>query len=32
MKTTIYTAVGHLTRKRSEDGTSYPVILLNRRE
>ena len=32
MKTTIYTAVGHLIRKRSEDGTSYPVILLNRRE
>ena len=32
MKTTIYTVVGHLIRKRSEDGTSYPVILLNRRE
>ena len=32
MKTTIYTAVGHLTRKRSEDGTSYPVILLHRKE
>ena len=32
MKATIYTAVGHLIRKRGEGGESYPMILLNRKE
>jgi hypothetical protein len=32
MKTTIYTAVGHLLRKRGEDGASYPIVLLGRKE
>ncbi len=32
MKATIYTAVGHLLRKRGEDGASYPVVLLGRKE
>ena len=32
MKATIYTAVGHLIRKKGEGGESYPMILLNRKE
>ncbi|MBQ9720797.1 MAG: hypothetical protein IJV64_08900, partial [Oscillospiraceae bacterium] len=32
MKTTIYTAVGHLIRKKGEGGASYPMILLGRKE
>ena len=32
IKTTIYMAVGHLLRKRGEDGASYPVVLLGRKE
>ena len=32
MKTTIYTAVGHLIRKKGEGGASYLMIMLNRKE
>jgi len=32
MKATIYTAVGHLVRKKDANGAGYPVILRNRKE
>ena len=32
MRKRLYTAVGHFRRKRSADGQSYPVILVNRQE